>query len=43
MLKCASRRVLVQFAVLSVTRIFSESTFYSLEMNVLEEDPSDGD
>ena len=26
MLKCASRRVLVQFAVLSVTRIFSEST-----------------
>ena len=26
-----------------MTRIFSEGTLYGLEMNVLEEDPIDGD
>ena len=28
---------------LSATRIFSENTLYRLEMNALEEDPTDGD
>ena len=31
------------FRKVSVTRIFSESTLYSLEMNALEEDPIDED
>ena len=34
---------LLVFKKVSITRIFSESTLYSLEMNVLEEDPIDGD
>ena len=31
------------FRKVSVTRIFSDNTLYRLEMNALEEDPTDGD